>query len=60
MKERTGAVDAGSVGELLDAVSAVLETAPMTFNIQPEKLGRLQGEGMVNTWQTLKKRIPIR
>ncbi|WP_173645874.1 DUF3626 domain-containing protein, partial [Pseudomonas syringae] len=55
LKKRTGATSSGSVGELLEAVSGVLETAPMTFNIRPEKLGRLQGEGMVNTWQMLKK-----
>ncbi|RMM18530.1 putative insecticidal toxin protein [Pseudomonas syringae pv. berberidis] len=53
LKKRTGATSSGSVGELLEAVSGVLETAPMTFNIQPEKLGRLKGEGMINRWHTL-------
>ncbi|AVX26526.1 insecticidal toxin complex protein C1 [Pseudomonas syringae pv. atrofaciens] len=55
LKKRTGATSSGSVGELLEAVSAVLETAPMTFNIKPEKLATLKGEGMVNTWHTLKR-----
>ncbi|KZL37384.1 insecticidal toxin complex protein C1 [Pseudomonas syringae pv. aptata] len=55
LKKRTGATSSGSVGELLEAVSAVLETAPMTFNIKPEKLATLRGEGMVNTWHTLKR-----
>ncbi|SFW79932.1 RHS repeat-associated core domain-containing protein, partial [Pseudomonas sp. NFACC10-1] len=55
LKKRTGATSSGSVGELLEAVSGVLETAPMTFNIKPEKLATLKGKGMVNTWHTLKK-----
>ncbi|WP_116895578.1 RHS repeat-associated core domain-containing protein [Pseudomonas syringae] len=55
LKKRTGATSSGSVGELLEAVSAVLETAPMTFNIKPEKLATLKGEGMINTWHTLKR-----
>ncbi|SOQ13062.1 DUF3626 domain-containing protein [Pseudomonas syringae group genomosp. 3] len=55
LKTRVGASHAGSVGELLESASAVLEAAPMTFNISPEKLGKLEGDGIVNVWHNLKE-----
>ncbi|KPC27999.1 Insecticidal toxin protein [Pseudomonas syringae pv. cilantro] len=55
LKTRLGASYAGSVGEILEAASAVLEAAPMTFNLSPEKLGTLEGEGIVNVWHNLKE-----
>ncbi len=53
--KRAGLERANAAGELLDASVGVLESSVMTFNIRPDKLGRLSGKGMINTWKTLKQ-----
>ena len=53
--KRAGLERANAAGELLDTSVGVLESSVMTFNIRPDKLGRLSGKGMINTWKTLKQ-----